>query len=52
MRVNSNTDNFKPAKNLYSIAILLGVCEFQLQTHHGQRYNGMRTYKNKLLMSF
>lgn len=52
MSVNSNLEDFKPAETLYFTAILLGVCEFQVQTHHGQHYNGMRTYKNKLLMSF
>jgi hypothetical protein len=50
--VNSNIEDFKPTETFYSTAILLGVCEFQLQTHHGQHYNGMRTYKNKLLCHF
>jgi hypothetical protein len=30
MRTNNNVENFKPAETLYSTAILLGVCEFQL----------------------
>jgi hypothetical protein len=32
MSTNSNVENFKPAETLYFTAILLGVCEFQLQT--------------------
>jgi hypothetical protein len=52
LSVNSNMEDFKPAETLYSTAILLGVCEFHLQTHHGQCYNGMRTYKNKMLCHF
>jgi hypothetical protein len=52
LSVNSNIADFKPAETLYSTAILLGICEFQLHTHHGQHYNGMRTCKNKLLCHF
>jgi len=32
MSANSNFEDFKPAETLYCTSILLGVCEFQLQT--------------------